>query len=145
MCSFRSHSLFRVIPKYLNVYFNLSFLYLFIFLFLSSNYYCHVFFFFFSPLWYFFLCFHFSAFSYSFSYCVYISYCCNVIHKAIKMGIPISILPYKLHITFSPIFVIFAVIAQGIMGPYVVPYFTTSLISIFFVSLCTGLDESTSQ
>ena len=44
MCSFRSHSLFRVIPKYLNVYFNLSFLYLFIFLFLSSNYYCHVFF-----------------------------------------------------------------------------------------------------
>ena len=61
------------------------------------------------------------------------------------MGIPISILPYKLHITFSPIFVIFAVIAQGIMGPYVVPYFTTSLVSIFFVSLCTGLDESTSQ
>ena len=143
MCSFRSPSLFRIIPKYINVYFfNLSFLYLFLFFFLSSNYYCHVFFSFSVHYGIFFSASIFQHFLIPF---LIVSAFLIAAMSSIKMGIPISILPYKLHITFSPIFVIFAVIAQGIMDSYVVPYFTTFLISIFFVSLCTGLAKPISQ
>ena len=51
----------------------------FILLFLCSNYNCHIFFFI-NPYCFLSL-FHISEVSYFFSYCICISFCCNVIHK----------------------------------------------------------------
>ena len=109
----------------------LSFLYLFfyLFLFLSSSYYCHIFCIFQSILHFFFSVSIFRQFLHPF---LIASTLPIDAMSSIKTGIPISIVPY-LHIAFSPISFPLAVDAQHKIGPFVVPCFTTSFISIFSV------------
>ena len=71
--------------------------------------------------------------------CLIVSASTTAAMSSIKTGIPISILPYKLHVTLSQNQFTFAVNAQHIMGPYVgslfyhFPYFCIFSVSIWCI------------